>query len=237
MAAMEIAFRCPPELEDLLPRPIPARAGLPDWLKDMPQSAEDADLGFAVRTVKLCPPFVDAMSSGFLIPLAADIEVRAGRFSWDWELPPSSLGETTRAPLSFHYPAQTDGAPFHQADTAVIKFNNFWTVELPEGVSLLVLHPVNREELPFRTLTGLVDADLYKDAFIQFPARWTDPEFSGVLPRGTPVAQCIPVTRGSLDLTFGSIEGAQAEAFREVQAALAREPGVYRKRFRAKGRG
>lgn len=233
---MKIVFRCPPELEGLLPRPVPAREGLPAWLKSMPSEAREAELGFDLRTLKHCPPFIDAMSSGFLIPLAADIEVSGGRFSWDWQLPPSSLGEITRAPLSFHYPAQAEGTPLHAPDTAAIKFNNFWTVELPEGVSLLALHPVNREELPFRTLTGVIDADLYTDAFIQFPARWLDPAFEGVLERGTPVAQCIPFRREALDLAFESLAGDRAEAFREVQAALAAEPGVYRKRFRAKSR-
>ncbi len=233
---MKIVFRCPPELESLLPRPIPAREGLPDWLRAMPSGAVEPDLGFEVRTVKLCPPFIDAMGSGFLVPLAADVQVLNGAFTWDWDLPPSSLGETSRAPLSFHYPAQVAGTPLHSPDTAVVKFNNFWTVELPEGVSLLVLHPLNREELPFRTLSGVVDADLYKDAFIQFPARWQDPGFEGRLERGTPIAQCIPFRRDTLDLCFENLEGAQAEAFREVQAALASEPGVYRKRFRAKGR-
>jgi hypothetical protein len=36
---MTITFRCPPELEPILPRPIPAVLGLPDWFKTMPQRA------------------------------------------------------------------------------------------------------------------------------------------------------------------------------------------------------
>ncbi|MCG8461128.1 MAG: hypothetical protein MI919_32995, partial [Holophagales bacterium] len=85
---------------------------------------------------------------------------------------------------------QAAGSPLSDADTVIVKFNNFWTIECPSGWSLLVTHPVNREDLPFRTLTGLVDADRYGDAFIHFPARWSDPDFTGLLPRGTPVAQC-----------------------------------------------
>ena len=34
-----ITFRCPPELEAILPRPIPAVSGLPDWFKSMPAAA------------------------------------------------------------------------------------------------------------------------------------------------------------------------------------------------------
>jgi hypothetical protein len=58
--------------------------------------------GFAekVRTLKHCPPFLDAMRFGFLMPLAADVEVRGGQLSWDWEVP-TLPGGVTRAPISF----------------------------------------------------------------------------------------------------------------------------------------
>jgi hypothetical protein len=36
-----ILFRCPPELEPILPRPIAAVLGLPDWFKAMPQRARN----------------------------------------------------------------------------------------------------------------------------------------------------------------------------------------------------
>ena len=80
-------------------------------------------------------------------------------------------------------------------DQFLIKFHNLWTVQAPPGYSLLFTHPVNRSDLPFTTLTGLVDCDRYHDNWINFPAHWHDADFSGVLPRGTPVAQCYPVKR------------------------------------------
>lgn len=36
---MRIVFRCDPALIDRIPRPIPARRALPDWLREMPASA------------------------------------------------------------------------------------------------------------------------------------------------------------------------------------------------------
>ena len=33
---MKIVFRCDPALIDTIPRPVPAREALPDWLKTMP---------------------------------------------------------------------------------------------------------------------------------------------------------------------------------------------------------
>ena len=139
-----------------------------------------------------------------------------------------------RSPVAFHLIDQAKGSPLHVEDGTVIKFNNFWTIELEPGQSLLCTHPFNREELPFRTLTGLVDADLYTDAFIQFPARWLDPAFSGVVPKGTPIAQCVPVARAALSLEFADLRDDAAARFVEVKEAMDQAPGVYRRRFRAK---
>jgi len=84
---MSMTFRCPPELEPILPRPSPALLGLPDWFKALPGSAFSRVLGTEQLTVKKCPPFIDAMTYGFLIPLVTDIKVEDGAFAWDFELP------------------------------------------------------------------------------------------------------------------------------------------------------
>jgi hypothetical protein len=65
-ASQTLTFRCPKELEGLLPPPIPAAQGLPDWLRTMPQEVSSAIMGGSNDTVKRCPPFVDAMTSGSL---------------------------------------------------------------------------------------------------------------------------------------------------------------------------
>lgn len=230
---MRITFRCPPELEGLLPRPLPARRGLPDWLKRMAMTAEDADLGFAVRTVKQCPPFVDAMAAGFLMPLAADIRVYDGTFAWDWDPPVGETGTYSRSPLGVHTNSQAAGTPLFDPAALIVKFMNFWTIELPEGWSLFCTHPVNRADLPFRTLTGLVDADAYGHGLIHFPAQWNDKGFEGVLPAGTPVAQCLPVRRDTLDLSVETLSGEAAARFAATERAVATEPGAYKRRFRA----
>lgn len=230
---MQVTFRCPPELFEYLPRPVTAKDGLPDWLRTMPGAALVTELGAGIRTLKHCPPLIDAMRAGFLMPLAADVRVADGAFSWEWDLPPTALGRTTRAPLGFHHPEQATGSPLHDPEQVFVKFNSFWTIALEPGWSLLAMHPANRTDLPFETLTGLVDADLYGDGLIHFPARWRDPDFQGVLPRGTAVAQCLPVRREALELGFEPLAGAAAERFAEVKDAVAAEPGAYRKRYRA----
>src|SRR6266851_2060900 len=126
-------------------------------------------------------------------------------FSWDWNIPEPVTSGHPRAPLSFHVAAQFPDAPFAKDGQAAIKFNSFWTIELEPGWSLFATHPVNRDDLPFRLISGLVDSDRFHDGGINFPAIWTRPDFSGVLPRGTPVAQCFAVPREAPELDFECI--------------------------------
>ena len=232
---MKIQFRCDPTLEPHLPRPVPARRALPDWLKTMPAEAHSLMHGADVRTVKQCPPFIDAMSAGFLILLPCDVAYSNGAFSWNWDIPSPSVPGHASAPINFHAAAQVAGTPLSQGAANLIKFTSFWTIKLPQGWSLLATHPFNRDDLPFRTLSGLVDADSFHAVGILFPAVWLDPARDCVLPAGTPVAQCMPVKREALELDFGVIGAEQAREFAEVGSRILAEPGVYRRQFRHKG--
>ena len=204
---MRMTFRCDPALSDHLPRPVPARGSLPDWLRAMPAKAHSEIHGRDIRTVKQCPPFIDAMAYGVMILLPCDITVERGSFSWAWDIPEPATSGHPRAPLSFHVAAQFPDAPFARDGQAAIKFNSFWTIELEPGWSLFATHPVNRDELPFRLISGLVDADRFHDGGINFPAIWTQPDFSGVLPKGTPVAQCFAVPRQAPQIVFEASMG------------------------------
>lgn len=228
-----IRAKCHPKLEPILPKPVPAGKALPEWVRAMPSEVAAPSLGGErVRTLKHCPPLIDALSTGVLIPLATDLTVSGGEVSWDWDPPILEDARITRAPVGLHVPEQAEGAPFRLAVNAVLKFMNFWTLEAPEGFSLLFTHPLNREDLPFRTLSGVVDCDLFRDGYVHFPALWTDPGFEGTLPRGTPVAQVFALPREARGLELGVMSEDEIARNREVQRALAEERGVYRKRFR-----
>ena len=231
---MRMIFRCDPALADDLPRPVAARGALPEWLRAMPANARSEIHGREIRTVKQCPPFVDAMAHGVMIPLPCDVTVNSGAFSWAWNIPEPLTPGHPRAPLSFHVAAQFREAPFAKAEEAAIKFNSFWTIELEPGWSLFATHPVNRDDLPFRLISGLVDADRFHDGGINFPAVWLQPDFSGVLPRGTPVAQVFAVPRAAPKLEFETFDEDHKTAYAKTVAEVLSGPGVYRKRFRAR---
>jgi hypothetical protein len=174
------------------------------------------------------------MCHGFIVPLPCDVTVNNGKLSWSWDLPECSVEPHPRSPVSFHVPAQVVGTPWHRPDRVIVKFNTFWTIELEDGWSLYATHPVNRDDLPFRVLTGVVDADLYTNVGILFPAMWTDPSFEGVLPRGTPIAQCFPIRREVQTLVFEPLSPEHQIRHAETVRQLRSRPGVYRREIRAR---
>jgi len=231
---MKLTFRTFKTLVDFIPEPTLAKTKLPDWIREMPSEAHSQLLGMDVRTVKQCPPVLDAMMYGALLPLAADIHVEDGRFSWDWDRPPIEQSRLTSSPIGFHVPEQLSGSnidyPEHHF---AVKFNNFWSIEAPKGWSVLFTHPFNRMDLPFRSLTGLVDCDRFKSGFVHVPALWTDPDFNGVLAAGTPIAQLILVPRELLSLEISSFDEDAFEQHSKTLDMLDEEVGAYRKYFRA----
>jgi len=234
---MNITFRCDPALIDLLPRPVPAKAALPEWLRQMAPRVPSSVHQRSIRTVKQCPPFVDAMAHGFMMLLPCDVSVNAGQFSWDWPLPTLSVSSHPRAPLSFHVPEQIAGSPLARGAQSAVKFNSFWTIELEAGWSLMAVHPINRDDLPFRLITGLVDADRFNEVGINFPAVWLDANFSGMLPRGTPIAQCYPVPREAPALVCEAMSEARVQDYDALATQIMSGPGVYRKGYRSKRGG
>jgi hypothetical protein len=227
-----LIFRCPAELEGVLPPPVPAAMGLPDWLKSMPSQALNAVTGRDENTVKRCPPFVDAMTLGFLIPLMCDVRFDKGEITWDNDIPPGGQVSFARSPIAFHDSSQVTGTPLFKPDRFVIKFHNLWTIQAPEGYAVLFMHPLNRFDLPFTTLTGLVDCDLYHDNWVHFPAQLHDPDFTGVLPKGTPIAQCVPVKRENWLLRTAPFTPEETQRAHDLTNAINRESGLYRRQFR-----
>jgi hypothetical protein len=62
---------------------------------------------------------------------------------------------------------------------------------IPLGYSMLITHPINRHDLPFTTLTGIVDGGLVMAPTGSIPFYIKD-GFEGLIPQGTPIAQIIP---------------------------------------------
>jgi hypothetical protein len=180
------------EQESAFPRPYPANRDIPDWFKSMPPEVEAG--GASVRTIKNCPPFLEAMACGYVIPVVADISLsldQAGEFR----------GHSSYASIvQIHRPIQVTGAPFE--NRLIVKILNPWLIRTPPGYSTLFLPLLNRFELPLFPLAGLVETDLFYRE-VNFPALLAmAPGTSVVLPRGTPLVQVIPIKRDEFQSEF-----------------------------------
>lgn len=178
--------------------PTPAKKHIPSWYKSHPTfqgGTKKFELGMTSSgnaTMKWCNPFVDAMSSGYMILLEHDIMISD-----------SPEGTSTDADIRWtrpgqwiegHHPDQfSDRLSPSGFSKDLLKFKVDWHLEVPEGYSLLYAHPLNRYDLPFISMTGIVDSDTYKDR-VNIPF-FLKKDFRGIIEAGTPIAQVIPIKR------------------------------------------
>src|SRR3546814_16798717 len=115
----------------------------------MPLSAWAADFEEKVKTVKGCPPVIDAMTHGFLLTLACDLQVDRGRFEWNWDALPSELQpHVTRSPIHFHMAEAGEGSQLYRPGWISVKFSHPQEVEHRDGWWNLHTPPHNRLHTP-----------------------------------------------------------------------------------------
>ena len=193
---MKITFTSfPHDTTSTLLSPVPAITKLPDWYKEKSPFTDDTkkQISFANRakniSVKWCNPFGDALGGGYFILLQQDIEVRQS------EQGPNMVwlsgGDQV---ISTHGINQIDTRMIPEGfDKQPYKFANYFHIKTPKGYSTLFTHPLNRPELPFRTLDGIVDTDNYPME-VNFPFLLRV-DFEGIIEMGTPIAQLWPYKR------------------------------------------
>lgn len=197
---MKITFTPSSKLAELVvPPPEKASNFLPEWFKNIPTHEDGYDGNKISRwtndgtslTVRGCNPLLDTLTSGYIFQLAADVE-----FAWrDGQFAPSWLVDYQMVEGQAEY--QTRGIPkLHQNVEFVYKFISGWKINTPKGYSTLFTHPMNRQDLPFRTFAGIVDTDRY-DFATDFPFQVIPPEDGSplLIPKGTPICQAIPFKR------------------------------------------
>jgi hypothetical protein len=161
--------------------PKTAKSEIPDWFKSIPSIVEGE------MSIKRCVPVLDAFTSGYMIVTNVDFmfDELSGRFLEN---------ATYNQPISQHMDFQTEQMVIDKnLNPHPFKWINTWYLKAPKGYSLLITHPFNRTDLPFQTLTGIVDSDTHP-VVINFPF-FMKKGFSGLIPAGTPLVQIIPIKR------------------------------------------
>jgi len=172
---------------------------VPDWYKTIPMY-KDADGqaagklvvkdGHANYSLKSCMPFLDSMLTGYMLTLWCDVQVRLenGNTYLDWINQTEELAPVVSAPNP-RVPSSAGHTPY------VFSWKSQWGIKTPKGYSCILTHPFNREDLPFKTTTGVMDTDQW--------GIWGTQPFSlqegweGVIKAGTPLVQIIPFKRES----------------------------------------
>ncbi len=168
---------------------------LPQWYKKMPQWKNNTISVFPKnsKTVKKCAPYLDSLLIGYALTLPGDLYVDMSadvNLSW-----------ATLYPLATHRADNVNNdlpVPF-----GCVSLEFTWVfpayLKIPKNYSAIVTHPFNRFDLPFVTLTGVVDGEFTMAGGSNLPF-YIKEDFKGVIPKGTPIAQIIPFKRESWKL-------------------------------------
>jgi hypothetical protein len=178
--------------------PVSASECMPEWYKKLPRYVNNSDKpikSLGAKDLKMCVPFRDAMITGYMLLLTADIEVRVAA---DGDINifhnPQLTFKVVEKRGELNNQNQGYGMP-NPSGTAPIMFA--WAATFGIGTSkadsVLVTHPLNRHDLPFVTTSGIIDSGHFEVAGnIPF---FIKEGFVGIIPKGTPIAQVIPFER------------------------------------------
>jgi hypothetical protein len=176
--------------------PKPSKRYLPSWyikseqfIGGKPKIIEGRKTS---KAVKSCFPFLDSLTSGYIVELHTDIEVTqtvdGPSFKWPTQLSPLTQRDSESAKL---VPVPLGCGSAHLIWTPKFIFKT------PPGYSTLITHPLNRHDLPFVTLSGVVDSDkgIQLGNYPFFLAK----NFEGIIEAGTPIMQLLPFKRENWD--------------------------------------
>jgi len=185
-----------------LTAPVPAVSNVPEWYRSLSRfnkSNDDITLGVknnigadgAMVATKMCMPFFDAMTGGYHYVLEDDVYVDMDKdgkpiISWDGDVMMIDKRPTIELPIP------DNCHPIHYG------WRMNWYYETPPGYSVLITHPMNRYDLPFYTMSGIVESDVW--GLPVFTAFFLKRNFIGVIPKGTPIFQIIPFKRDAWEL-------------------------------------
>lgn len=184
---------------DMLTPPSPAVSKVPEWYRSLARfdrSNDDITLGVnnnvgtdgAMVATKMCMPFFDALTAGYYYVLEDDVYVdldKDGKPIISWK---GQVMMVDKRP-TIELPVPDNCHPIHYG------WRMNWFYETPPGYSVIITHPMNRYDLPFYTMSGIVESDIW--GLPVFTAFFLKRNFIGVIPKGTPIFQIIPIKRES----------------------------------------
>ena len=180
------------EVVDLVQSPEPASKFVPEWYKKIIPSKSNnikwqTDDVKPILGLKNCVPFLDAMTGGYVMTTWCDLHIQNdnGNIIYRYAASPELVSTRDKVAIELskdYYPIE-------------FIWKHPWRAKLPKGYSLLITHPFNRLDLPFQTLSAIVDADNFYHTPIGNIPFYVKANFEGIIPTGTPMFQVFPFKR------------------------------------------
>ena len=198
--------------------PIPAKLNIPDWYKKLEHT-------ILKKTIKGCMPFLDTLTSGYILKMPQDFHIRHNVDS------KNEKGEKLKdsfqtfglhdqsqllhakhininSGIDIHPTYQVEGSPFIEKNKNLpfYKIINPWKIKTPKGYSCLFVPPLNNSDDRFSIIPGIVDTDSFPNE-INFPILFNGdkyPVLESTIKKGTPYVQIIPFKRDNWKMTVKS---------------------------------
>lgn len=193
---------------ELLEPPVPAKKQIPDWFKKM-KNYIDPVKNYRSPTVKKCMPFLDSLTSGYVIKNTVEVV-----FWWDkddllWDFPRIDLNTLKRLNMGIetHDAYQISKSSFREYEIPVpFKYINPWNIQTPKNYSCLFTNLLNRENDSIRILDGIVETDNY-DSQVNFPffLKSFPKDKTFILKKGSPIALVFPFKRDDWKMTINKL--------------------------------
>jgi hypothetical protein len=195
--------------------PIPAKLNIPDWYKKLEHTILN-------KTVKGCMPFLDTLTSGYLLKMPQDFNVRHnvdnenerkekfkdsfqtfGLYDQSQTLYAKSVN--LNSGFDTHPLKQVEGSTFVEKNKnlPLYKILNPWKIKTPKGYSCLFVPPLNNSDDRFSIIPGIVDTDTFPNE-INFPIVINGdkyPVLETIIKKGTPYVQILPFKRDNWKMT------------------------------------
>lgn len=185
-----------PSSEDhfnLVDPPTLSKTNIPKWYKEtLPFNQNniffDNNNNIKNTSLKMCIPFFDAISAGYIQKTWTDIYVskKNNQIEYRYSTNPEiiKIRERVHTKIDLNY--------FYNFEFVWLEP---WKIKLSKGYSAILTHPLNRNDLPFYSLSAIVDSDKYYHTNNgQYPF-YIKNNFEGIIPAGTPMYQIIPFKR------------------------------------------
>lgn len=205
-------------VEDALDIPKPSTNHVPEWYRKQKLFSNKTN-NFVEAwgshdyfgTYKLCVPLVDTITSGYTIVLDSDVIIKNGVAqgylpspTWTGMIPPLDTPDGDKIKSIGNYPVPLGYSPM------LLRWIFHWKIRTPKGYSLWITHPSHRHDLPFFTINGFVDTDQHDNSLL-FPF-FVKAGFEGIIEKGTPIAQIIPIKRDDWESEKGTYIQGEVES-------------------------